>query len=111
MRRDERRPPYASETGLKVVTMSEHSSTPAPRDHAEAAPAGETAEDSRVNVGVVDAVLRVVLGVGMLSMIYFVPESGYWGLLGLMPLWTAVTRRCHLYSVFGWRTTRRPLVV
>lgn len=56
------------------------------------------------NLSRIDQIIRIAIGLGMLSMIFFVPESGYWGLLGLAPLTSAVFRHCPTYTLIGFRT-------
>jgi Protein of unknown function (DUF2892) len=55
------------------------------------------------NEGTVDRVIRVVLGLGALSLTVVGPQS-MWGLLGLVPLATGLIGTCPLYSVLGIRT-------
>jgi hypothetical protein len=58
------------------------------------------------NVGGVDRVLRVGIGIALLSML--VPVEGtarWWGLIGVVPLLTALFGYCPLYSPFGFSTT------
>lgn len=59
------------------------------------------------NVGGIDRLLRVLLGLGLLSLIFVGPQS-YWGLIGLIPLGTALIGYCPAYSLFGIRTCRTP---
>ena len=59
------------------------------------------------NVGGLDRLLRVLLGLGLLSLIFVGPQS-YWGLIGLIPLGTALIGYCPAYSLFGIRTCRTP---
>ena len=57
------------------------------------------------NIGSIDRVLRIVLGIGLLSMLVFVDgPSKFWGLIGIVPLATAAMRFCPLYAVLGVRT-------
>ncbi|MEL6318400.1 MAG: DUF2892 domain-containing protein [Pseudomonadota bacterium] len=58
------------------------------------------------NVGRADQGVRIVIGAGMLSLLVVAPESGYWGLLGLLPLLTGIFRFCPTYGVLGIRTHR-----
>jgi hypothetical protein len=54
------------------------------------------------NVGGIDRVLRFFLGLAILSAIAWYPGDARWlGLLGLIPLGTALFRFCPLYTVFG----------
>jgi hypothetical protein len=52
------------------------------------------------NVGSVDRVLRIVLGLGLLSLTVIGPAS-LWGLLGLVPLATGVFSFCPAYTLLG----------
>jgi len=56
----------------------------------------------------VERVLRVVVGLVVLSLVFFGPKT-YWGLLGLVPLVTGLIGSCPLYSACGMSTcsTRR----
>ena len=59
------------------------------------------------NVGTVDRVLRVVLGVALLYWFYIDQTTGFWHyakLIGVMPILTAVVGSCPLYSVLGLAT-------
>lgn len=54
------------------------------------------------NVGGLDRVIRVVLGLGILGAgIYF---KSWWGALGILPLGTAVFSVCPAYLPFGLST-------
>jgi hypothetical protein len=58
------------------------------------------------NVGGVDKVLRVGVGIALLFQV--VPVAGsanWWGLIGVVPLATALFRYCPLYSPFGFDTS------
>ena len=57
------------------------------------------------NVGSIDRVIRVVLGLGLLSAVFWLEGSVRWfGLIGLVPLFTAIFSFCPLYTVLGIRT-------
>jgi hypothetical protein len=58
-----------------------------------------------VNVGGIDRVLRVIVGLALISL-YFVLEGNarYWGLIGFVPLLTGMVRVCPAYSVLGLST-------
>jgi hypothetical protein len=54
------------------------------------------------NVGSLDRVVRIIMGLGLLSLIFLVNSSLRWiGLIGLVPLMTAVMGSCPLYTLFG----------
>jgi hypothetical protein len=59
------------------------------------------------NVGGIDRILRIVVGIVILSLLYFVPSFGYWPLVGLVPLLTGVIGFCPLYPVVGVNTCKR----
>jgi hypothetical protein len=54
----------------------------------------------------VERVARVVLGLGLLSLLAVgpVPGWGLAGLIGLVPLATGLIGSCPLYTVFGFST-------
>jgi hypothetical protein len=57
------------------------------------------------NLGGLDRLLRLYLGLAMLAyaLPYWAPQNGWnWiGLLGIVPLLTAVSGRCSLYGLVG----------
>ena len=54
----------------------------------------------KANVGAIDKAVRVVLGVALLSLLFVVDGGLRWvGLLGVVPLTTALFGYCPLYSV------------
>lgn len=59
----------------------------------------------QVNVGKADRFVRVVAGLAILSLFFFL-EGGerYWGLIGLLPLATGLFRFCPAYSILGIST-------
>jgi hypothetical protein len=57
------------------------------------------------NVGSIDQFVRLLIGLGALSLIFVGPKT-WWGLLGLIPLFTASLGSCPLYSLFGISTCR-----
>jgi hypothetical protein len=54
------------------------------------------------NVGGIDRILRIVVGLALLSLIFLVPT--WWGLIGLVPLLTGLFGFCLLYPVVGINT-------
>ena len=52
-----------------------------------------------------DRVLRVVLGLVVLSLIFWGPKS-LWGLVGLLPLVTGLVGSCPMYTLLGVRTCK-----
>lgn len=59
------------------------------------------------NVGTFDRVVRAIVGLGLISLVYYGPQT-VWGWLGVIPLATAAFGFCPLYSVFGFNTCRQP---
>jgi Protein of unknown function (DUF2892) len=55
------------------------------------------------NVGSIDRALRVVLGLGLLAIVFVGPKTP-WGWIGLVPLATAFMASCPLYTLLGLRT-------
>ena len=55
------------------------------------------------NVGGIDRVFRIVLGLVLLSLMFVGPRT-MWGLIGVVPLLTGFVSYCPLYSLFGWST-------
>ncbi len=50
-----------------------------------------------------DRILRVVLGLVLISLVFVGPQSA-WGWVGLVPLITGLVGWCPLYSVLGINT-------
>lgn len=55
------------------------------------------------NVGSIDRVLRVVVGVVLIGLT-LMGTIGAWGWIGLVPIATAALGLCPLYSVLGFST-------
>lgn len=53
----------------------------------------------------IERVLRVGLGLGVLSLVFVGPQSP-WGWLGLVPLLTGLLGSCPLYSALGFSTCK-----
>lgn len=52
------------------------------------------------NMGIGERVIRVILGLIILSLVFWLPKSA-WGWLGLIPLLTGISGFCPLYRVLG----------
>ncbi|MDO6459932.1 DUF2892 domain-containing protein [Granulosicoccaceae sp. 1_MG-2023] len=52
------------------------------------------------NVGGADKIIRIVVGLVLLSLIFIGPKT-LWGLIGIIPLATGLMGTCPLYSIFG----------
>lgn len=57
------------------------------------------------NQHVVERGARVVLGMGLIALVFVGPETA-WGWLGLIPLATGLSGTCPLYTAFGMSTRR-----
>lgn len=55
------------------------------------------------NEGTIDRVLRVVAGLGILSLAFVGPQTP-WGYVGLVPLATGLIGFCPLYAMLGINT-------
>jgi hypothetical protein len=55
------------------------------------------------NEGTIDRAARVVIGAGLLSLVFVGPHS-LWGLVGIVPLVTGLLGSCPLYSLIGMKT-------
>jgi len=55
------------------------------------------------NLHPVDRAFRVVLGLGLLALVFFGPKT-LWGLIGIVPLATALVGSCPLYTLLGIST-------
>jgi len=62
-----------------------------------------------INVGSIDRAVRVMVGIAMLSAVFWVDGSLRWfGLIGLVPLLTAAAGSCPLYTILGVNTCGAP---
>jgi hypothetical protein len=59
------------------------------------------------NEGTIDRAVRVVAGLGILSLAFVGPQTP-WGWLGLVPLVTGLVGVCPAYSLLGVRTCPAP---
>lgn len=55
------------------------------------------------NEGTVDRILRVIVGLVLLSLVFIGPQTN-WGWIGIIPLVTGLIGSCPVYSVLGIRT-------
>ncbi len=55
------------------------------------------------NEGTIDRVLRVVVGLGILSLAFVGPQTP-WGYVGLVPMATGLIGFCPLYAMLGINT-------
>jgi hypothetical protein len=59
----------------------------------------------KINIGLVDKVLRIVAGIALLSLIFILEGNArWWGLVGLVPLVTGLVGWCPAYALIGAST-------
>lgn len=60
------------------------------------------------NVGTTDRILRIVVGLALLSLIFILEGAArWWGLIGLLPIGTALIGWCPGYAPFGISTAKK----
>ncbi|MEJ2048822.1 MAG: DUF2892 domain-containing protein [Calditrichota bacterium] len=59
----------------------------------------------KLNMGNLDRFIRLIVGLFLISLIFWGPQT-YWGLIGLIPLLTAVIGFCPLYVPFKFSTRK-----
>lgn len=57
------------------------------------------------NVGTIDRTLRILLGLALISIAFWGPQTP-WGYIGLIPLVTAFVSFCPVYRLFGLCTKK-----
>jgi hypothetical protein len=55
------------------------------------------------NVGTVDRLVRMIVGLALIALVFVGPQTA-WGWIGVVPLLTASLSWCPLYTVLGIRT-------
>ena len=56
------------------------------------------------NIGTIDRLIRLLIGLTIIAVGYV--NGSWWGLLGMVPIITAVTGFCGYYFPFGFSTRR-----
>ncbi len=57
------------------------------------------------NVGSVDKIIRIIVGIALLSLFFVLEGSArYLGLIGIVPIATALMGWCPLYTLIGLNT-------
>jgi hypothetical protein len=57
----------------------------------------------KANVGTVDRVIRIVVGLVLIALVFVGPQTP-WGWIGVVPLATGLISTCPLYSLLGLST-------
>ncbi|MDX5362460.1 MAG: DUF2892 domain-containing protein [Alphaproteobacteria bacterium] len=55
------------------------------------------------NVGSIDRAVRIVVGLFLVSLVFWGPQT-LWGLIGLVPIVTALAGTCPAYTILGLST-------
>ena len=61
----------------------------------------------KVNAGTIDRIIRILVGIGLITWFLFDQGQGFWHyakLIGIVPLVTGLAGNCPVYSIFGWST-------
>lgn len=61
----------------------------------------------KTNTGNIDRILRAIAGLVLLSLVFIGPQT-MWGLIGLVPLLTAIIGFCPAYTLLGINTCKTP---
>lgn len=58
------------------------------------------------NVGTIDRVVRIIIGLAAIGLFFYLPDSAWrwWLLIGVVPLVTGLVGTCPIYSVLGLST-------
>ena len=59
------------------------------------------------NVGGIDRILRIMIGVALLTLVRYDPQTA-WGYIGLLPLLTGAFGWCPLYALLRITTVPKP---
>jgi len=60
------------------------------------------------NVGSTEKTIRIIAGLAILSLIFFLEGNArWWGLVGLLPLVTGLSGYCPAYTLFGMSTVKK----
>jgi hypothetical protein len=59
------------------------------------------------NEGTADRIIRVVIGLGLLSLAFVGPKTA-WGWIGVVPLATGILGFCPIYKIVGIHTCGLP---
>ncbi|MBF0610450.1 MAG: DUF2892 domain-containing protein [Magnetococcales bacterium] len=57
----------------------------------------------KANVGGVDRILRIVVGLALIAMVFVGPQT-VWGWVGVIPVLTGLVRFCPFYPLLGLNT-------
>lgn len=58
------------------------------------------------NIGGTDRIIRILIGLGLISLVFVGPQTP-WGWIGVLPLLSAVAGFCPAYRLIGMNTCSR----
>jgi hypothetical protein len=58
------------------------------------------------NIGSTDKIIRLILGIVVLSLYFWGPQTA-WGLIGIIPILTALVGYCPIYRLFKLSTLKK----
>ena len=58
------------------------------------------------NVGGIDKILRIIVGLALISMVFIGPQT-IWGWVGVVPLLTGLFNFCPFYPLLGLNTCKK----
>ena len=59
----------------------------------------------KANVGSIDRILRIAVGIALLALLFILPGNArWWGLIGLLPLASGLFSFCPAYTLLGINT-------
>jgi len=59
----------------------------------------------KTNVGALDRIARIVLGIALIALVFVGPQTP-WGWIGIVPLVTGLFSTCPIYSLLGIQTCK-----
>ncbi|MCS7053410.1 MAG: DUF2892 domain-containing protein [Ignavibacterium sp.] len=58
----------------------------------------------KANIGAIDKYLRILIGILIIGYGFF--AKSWWGLIGIVPIITALTNYCPVYGLFKFSTNK-----
>ena len=59
------------------------------------------------NVGGIDKILRIIVGIALIASTFLVPAMTLWGWVGIVPLVTGLFNFCPLYPLIGLNSCKK----
>jgi hypothetical protein len=96
---------FVAEVARRLPYTVLHRSGAARRDWKSVKSLAEGETHMVKNVGGIDRVIRIVVGLGLLSLVFVGPQTP-WGWIGIVPLATALLGFCPINSIFKINTAK-----